>query len=90
MAQLPPLPQTPVVPQLDAPVFTQRAAGSAAPVATGEQVPCPLSAQDLQLPQDGPVVQQTPSVQKLPRHSVPRTQVAPRGFKLVQEFDWQV
>jgi hypothetical protein len=78
-----------VVPQLAAPVSMQSAAGSAAPAATGEQVPFPFRAQELQLPQ-GPVEQQTPSVQKLLRHSVPERQVAPGGFRLVQEPDWQV
>jgi len=79
-----------VVPQLAAPVSMQSAAGSAAPAATGEQVPSfPVTAQELQLPQ-GPLPQQTPSVQKLLRHSVPRTQVAPAGLRLVQEPDWQV
>ena len=67
----------------------QRAAGLFPPGATAEQVPSPLSAQDLQVPQD-PLVQHTPSVQRLLRHSVPSAQVAPRGFKLVQEVDWQV
>jgi hypothetical protein len=89
MAQFPAPSQTPVVPQLAVPVFMQTAAGSVPPTAMGEQVPLPLSAQDLQLPQ-GPLLQQTPSVQKLLRHSVPATQLVPGGFKLVQEPDWQV
>jgi hypothetical protein len=82
--------QTPVVPQLLAPVSIQIAAGSLPPAATAEQVPCPFSAQELQLPHDGPVLQQTPSVQRLLRHSVPITQAVPSGFRLVQELDWQV
>ena len=90
VAQLPAPSQTPVVPQLANPVSIQTAAGSAAPAATGEQVPCfPLTAQDIQLPH-GPLLQQTPSVQKLLRHSVPNTQAAPGSFRLVQELDWQV
>jgi hypothetical protein len=80
----------PVVPQLDAPVSVQSAAGSAAPAATGEQVPSfPLTAQERQLPQ-GPLPQQTPSVQKLLRHSGSEAQVVPDGLRLVQEPDWQV
>jgi hypothetical protein len=81
--------QTPVVPQLVAPVSIQGAAGLFPPKATAEQVPRPLSAQDLQVPQL-PLLQHTPSVQRLLRHSVPSTHVAPASFKLVQEFDWQV
>jgi len=60
-----------------------------APEVSGEQVPMPFNAQDLQLPH-GPLLQQTPSVQKLLRHSVPNTQVVPGGLRLVQEADWQV
>jgi hypothetical protein len=80
----------PLVPQLAAPMSTQTATGSAPPAATGAQLPCfPLTAQELQLAQ-GPVVQQTPSVQKLVRHSLPAAQLAPAGLRLVQEPDWQV
>ena len=79
----------PLVPQLAAPMSTQTATGSAPPAATGAQVPVPFTAQELQLAQ-GPVVQQTPSVQKLVRHSLPAAQLAPAGLRLVQEPDWQV
>ena len=82
--------QTPVVPQLAAPMSTQTVSGSAPPAATGVQLPCfPLTAQELQLAQ-GPLAQQTPSVQKLVRHSPPVAQLAPAGLRLVQEPDWQV
>jgi len=69
---------------------TQVAAGSGPPAATGVQLPClPLTAHELQLAQ-GPLMQQTPSVQKLVRHSLPAAQLAPAGLRLVQEPDWQV
>ena len=52
-----------MVPQLVAAMATQTAAGSAAPAATGVQVPClPAIAHDLQLPQEAEP-QQKPSVQ---------------------------
>jgi hypothetical protein len=64
--------------------------GSVPPAGTGAQLPgLPVTAHELQLAQ-GPVVQQTPSVQKLVRHSLPAAQVAPAGFRLVQVPDWQV
>ena len=64
-------------------------AGSAT-VPTGWQVPAfPDTAQERQLPH-GPLEQQTPSVQKVLRHSLPAAQVAPDGFRLVQLPDWQV
>jgi hypothetical protein len=43
----------------------------------------------LQLPQ-GPLAQQTPSVQLPLKHSGPMTQAAPLAFKLVQTFAMQV
>ena len=52
-----------MVPQLVAVMATQTAAGSAAPAATGVQVPAlPAIAQELQLPQEAEP-QHTPSVQ---------------------------
>jgi hypothetical protein len=82
--------QTPVVPQLAAPMSTQTATGSAPPAGTGVQVPCfPVTAQELQLAQ-GPLTQQTPSVQKLVEHSPGAAQLAPASLRLMQEPDWQV
>jgi hypothetical protein len=64
--------------------------GSVVPGATGAHAPrCPVTAQLWQLPQ-GPLEQQTPSVHRLLRHSVPDTQETPSGLRLVQEPDWQV
>jgi len=56
---------------------------------TGAQVPVPETAQDRQLPQ-GPLVQQTPSVHMLLRHSALAAHDTPNGLRLVQEPDWQV
>ena len=49
----------------------------------------PVTAQDRQLPQ-GPLEQQTPSVQNVLRHCAPEVQAAPRGLRLVQLPPWQV
>jgi hypothetical protein len=43
----------------------------------------------LQLPQ-GPLEQQTPSVQKVLKHCAPEPQGEPSGRRLVQEPAWQV
>ena len=59
---------------------------------TGKQVPAVApepSAQDLHLPQ-GPLVQQTPSVQKVLRHCAPMVHAEPSGRRFVQEPAWQV
>jgi hypothetical protein len=82
--------QKPLVPQLAAAMSTHMASGSAPPTATGAQLPCfPLTAHELQLAQ-GPVIQQTPSVQKFVRQSLPAAQLAPAGLRFVQDPDWQV
>jgi hypothetical protein len=86
-AQNPPPSQRPVWPQLAAPWSVQTPAGSG-PAAAAAQFPAP-AAHDLQLPQ-GPLEQQTLSVQKVLRQSVPTVQEAPSGFRFVQEPDWQV
>ena len=90
VAQAPRPSQTPVVPQLEAAMATQTAAGSAAPAATGVQVPClPTIAHELQLPHDADP-QQTPSVQwPLIQVALP-AQAAPFGERLVHEPDGQV
>jgi hypothetical protein len=49
----------------------------------------PLTAQDLQLPH-GPLVQQTPSVQRLLKHSAAVAHVVPGILRLVQEPAWQL
>src|SRR3954471_9177690 len=70
LAQRPEPSQRPVVPQLAAIWSVQTWAGSAT-TPTGWQLPAlPVTAQDRQLPQ-GPLEQQTPSVQKALRHSIP-------------------
>ena len=64
-------------------------AGSAT-VPTGWQVPAlPVTPQERQLPQ-GPLEQQTPSVQNVLRHSLPEAQLVPSALRLTQEPDWQV
>jgi hypothetical protein len=76
-------------PQLAAPWSWHVPAGSGMPVPTGEQVPLPFAAQELQLPQ-GPLLQQTPSVQKVLRHSAPEPQAAPSDLPVAHTPDWQV
>jgi len=82
--------QTPVVPQLEAGIAWQFAAGSAPPLGTGVQVPClPATAHELQLPQlDDP--QQTPSVQWPLAQALSAVQAVPLGERSVQIPDWQV
>jgi hypothetical protein len=90
-AQCPAPSQRPFVPQLAAVWSVQTWAGSGAAAATGWQVPAfPDTAQERQLPHDGPLEQQTPSVQNVLRHSLPEAQDAPSALRLTQEPDWQV
>jgi hypothetical protein len=56
---------------------------------TDAQLPPATTEQDLHLPQ-GPLEQQTPSVQKVLRHCAPVLQGEPRGRRFVQEPAWQV
>jgi hypothetical protein len=84
VAQAPAPLQTPVVPQLEAGIAWQFAAGSVPPLGTGMQVPCfPATAQELQLPQLDDS-QQTPSVQWPLAQVVSAAQAVPLGERLVQ------
>jgi hypothetical protein len=83
---------------LQAPVLPQVApaghcpAGAVVPVGMNEQLPIPLTLQAWQVPQ-GPVPQQTPSVQKPVRHWVPPVQAWPFGLRaqlLLEPEPWQV
>lgn len=56
---------------------------------TGAQLPPATTEHDLHFPQ-GPLEQQTPSVQKVLRHCAPMLQDEPRGKRFVQEPAWQV
>ena len=58
------------------------------PGATGAQLPPAAAEQDLHLPQ-GPLEQQTPSVQKVLRHCAPELHAEPSGRRLVQDPAWQ-
>jgi len=90
VAQAPAPLQTPVVPQLELGIAWHWPAGSAAPLATGAQVPClPATAHELQLPQLAEP-QQTPSVQwPLPQVALV-VHAVPLGARLVQIPAWQV
>lgn len=91
LAQWPAPSQSPLVPQLAANWSVQTWAGSATVAPTGWQLPAlPDTAQERQLPHDGPLEQQTPSVQNVLRHSVPDAHDAPSALRLTQEPDWQV
>jgi hypothetical protein len=71
----------PVCPQLAAPWSLHVPVGSAAPDATGAQVPrADVSAQDMQVPAQA-VRQQTPCAQKPVAHSVPSPQLAPADLR---------
>ena len=77
------------MPQVAAVWSVQTWAGSAT-IPTGWQFPAlPDTAQERQLPH-GPLEQQTPSVQKVLRHSAPEAHVAPSALRLTHEPDWQV
>ena len=77
------------MPQLAAPWSMQMPAGSLTGP-TGAHIPVPgAAAHERQLPQ-GPLVQQTPSVHMLLRHSAAEAHDVPSGLRLVQEPDWQV
>jgi hypothetical protein len=90
LAHCPAPSHTPVVPQLDTPMFMQMPAGSTPPAATGRQLPCwPAIAHESQLPQLADA-QQNPSVQLPLKHSGPATQAAPLALRFVQTFDIQV
>jgi hypothetical protein len=80
--------QAPLVPQVEAAAARQVPVGSG-PAGRGAQVPSfPLTAQELQAPQAGDA-QQTPSVQWSLMHSLPATQTAPFGLRLVHEPERQ-
>jgi hypothetical protein len=59
------------------------------PGATGAQLPPAAAEQDLHVPQ-GPLEQQTPSVQKVLRHCAPELHAEPSGRRLVQDPAWQM
>lgn len=61
----------------------------AAPAASGAQVPAPFTLHALQAPQLE-LLQQTPSVHIVLRHSLPALQAAPSAFRFVQTPDWQL
>ena len=82
--------QAPVLPQVV--VTGHWPAGAVVPVVMNEQLPIPLTLQAWQVPQ-GPVPQQTPSVQKPVRHWVPPVQAWPFGLRaqlLLVPDPWQV
>ena len=56
---------------------------------TTAHLPPAAAVQVLHLPQ-GPLEQQTPSVQNVLRHCVPSVQVDPSGSRFVQDPAWQV
>jgi hypothetical protein len=69
--------QKPLLPQVAAPPFVQRAVGSAAPAVTSTQVPtCPATLQELQRAVQA-VLQQTPWAQNPELHEALVVQVAP-------------
>jgi hypothetical protein len=75
------------VPQLEAAMATQTAAGSAAPAGSGAQAPClPAIAHELQLPHEADP-QQTPSVQCPLMQVAAVRQAAPLGERFVHEPD---
>jgi hypothetical protein len=88
--QAPPPLQAPVLPQV---VPTGHwPVGAAVPVGIGEQLPRPLTLQAWQVPQ-GPLPQQTPSVQKPLMHWFAAAQAWPFGLRaqlLLDPDPWQV